>query len=31
MATHWFNPPVPVKDDQPGMIHNVNNVEAAAD
>ncbi|MGX8009647.1 DUF982 domain-containing protein [Mesorhizobium sp. ORM8.1] len=31
MATHWFNPPVPVSGECPGMTYNVNNVEAASE
>ncbi|MER8509526.1 MULTISPECIES: DUF982 domain-containing protein [unclassified Mesorhizobium] len=31
MALHWFNPPVPVKTERPGIIHNVNNAETAGE
>ncbi|MER8381562.1 DUF982 domain-containing protein [Mesorhizobium sp. M0778] len=31
MALHWFNPPVPVKTERPGIIRNVNNAEAAGE
>ncbi|MER8949407.1 DUF982 domain-containing protein, partial [Mesorhizobium sp. M0959] len=31
MAPHWFNPPVPVKTERPGIIHNVNNAETAGE
>ncbi|MES0038874.1 DUF982 domain-containing protein [Mesorhizobium sp. M0046] len=31
MALHWFNPPVPVKTERPGIIRSVNNAEAAGE
>ncbi|MER8542283.1 DUF982 domain-containing protein [Mesorhizobium sp. M1334] len=31
MALHWFNPPIPVKTERPGIIRNVNNAEAAGE
>ena len=29
-GTRWFYPPVPVKGERPGVIHNVSNVQAAS-
>ncbi|MES0168528.1 DUF982 domain-containing protein [Mesorhizobium sp. M0027] len=31
MALHWFNPPVPVRTERPGIIRNVNNAEKAGE
>ncbi|WP_352972579.1 DUF982 domain-containing protein [Mesorhizobium sp. M1334] len=31
MALHWFNPPVFVKTDRPGVTYGVNHVEGAAE